>query len=64
MKKDFFNNKIIQDAVIRRLEIIGEAAKNIPKSVKQINKEIPWKKHGRFQRFYNSFLFCCEHISV
>ncbi len=47
-EKDFLDNKIVQDAVIRRLEIIGEATKNIPKSVKQINKEIPWKSMEDF----------------
>ena len=31
-------------AVIRALEIIGEAAKNVPSSVKAENSQIPWKK--------------------
>ncbi|MBI5227693.1 DUF86 domain-containing protein [Candidatus Micrarchaeota archaeon] len=30
-------------AVIRALEIIGEASKNIPEDIKQQNKNIPWK---------------------
>jgi uncharacterized protein with HEPN domain len=30
-------------AVIRALEIIGEAAKNIPKSIRGIYPEIPWE---------------------
>ncbi|WP_198002836.1 HepT-like ribonuclease domain-containing protein [Methanocaldococcus infernus] len=29
-KDEFFTSKILQDAVIRRLEIIGEAIKNLP----------------------------------
>lgn len=33
--KNFLNNKIIQDAVIRRFEIIGEATKNIPPKIKK-----------------------------
>jgi len=32
------------DAVIRNLEIIGEAAKNIPEKVKRENKDIPWRQ--------------------
>lgn len=32
-----------QDAVQRRLEIIGEAVKNLPESLKEEYKEIPWK---------------------
>ena len=33
-----------QDAVIRRLEIIGEAAKNIPGGIRLQYKFVPWKK--------------------
>lgn len=33
-----------QDAVIRRLEIIGEAVKNIPEEFRAKYPEIPWKK--------------------
>ena len=32
------------NAVIRSLEIIGEATKNIPKEIKLKHKEIPWKE--------------------
>jgi len=41
----------LQDAVIRRLEIIGIASKKIPISVKNINKEIPWMKISSFRDF-------------
>ena len=34
----------IQDAIIRRLEIIGEAVKNIPASFRASHLEIPWKQ--------------------
>lgn len=43
-KKDFFNNIQVQDAVIRRLEIIGEAVKNLPEGFKKQNSSIPWEK--------------------
>jgi uncharacterized protein with HEPN domain len=32
-----------QDAVIRQLEIIGEAARLLPDSVKQANPQVPWR---------------------
>ena len=32
------------DAVLRNLEIIGEAAKNIPEEVRSRNAQINWKK--------------------
>ncbi len=43
--EDEFSNSItIQDAVVRRLEIIGEAVKNLPRSFRNKNTKIPWKK--------------------
>ena len=42
--KDFSGNKIVIDAVIRNLEIIGEAAKNLSIRIKSFHKEIPWKE--------------------
>jgi uncharacterized protein with HEPN domain len=33
-----------QDAVIRNLEIIGEAAKNIPESFRRKYPDLPWKE--------------------
>ena len=43
-KEKFDNNTQLQDAVIRRLEIIGEAAKNMPEDVKKEYPEVPWEK--------------------
>ena len=43
-KESFFKDKLRQDAVVRELEIIGEATKNIPDSFRKEYPEIPWKK--------------------
>ncbi|MBE3099517.1 MAG: DUF86 domain-containing protein [Planctomycetes bacterium] len=32
------------DAVVRNLEVIGEAAKNIPEAVRRAGPEVEWKK--------------------
>ena len=39
----FFKNKEKQSAVIRQIEVIGEAAKNLPKEFTGKHPEIPWK---------------------
>ena len=43
-KEDFLKSRQIQDAVIRRLEIIGEATKNIPSSFREDYPDIPWRE--------------------
>lgn len=40
----FFDSVTIQDAVVRRLEIIGEAVKNLPISFRKKYPKIAWKK--------------------
>ncbi|MCD5406356.1 MAG: DUF86 domain-containing protein [Desulfotomaculum sp.] len=41
---DFFKDELIQDGIIRNLEIIGEAVKNIPENIKKQEPGIAWKK--------------------
>jgi uncharacterized protein with HEPN domain len=43
-EKDFYDDTQIQDAVLRRLEIMGEAVKNIPHEFREKYPEIPWNK--------------------
>lgn len=43
-KNDFMQNSMIQDAAIRNLEIIGEAAKCLSKEFKSSYSEVPWRQ--------------------
>ncbi len=43
-KEDFLKSRQIQDAVMRRLEIIGEATKNIPIKFKEEHSDIMWRE--------------------
>ena len=43
-KNDFFARKMVQDAVIRNLEIIGEAVKHISPQTRLLAPEVPWQK--------------------
>ena len=42
-KKSFLKNKEKQSAVIRQIEIIGEAVKNLPRSFKGEYPNTPWE---------------------
>jgi uncharacterized protein with HEPN domain len=43
-ENDFMQNFMVQDAVIRNLEIIGEASKKISSQLKERHQAIPWKQ--------------------
>ncbi|MBN2019067.1 MAG: DUF86 domain-containing protein [Sedimentisphaerales bacterium] len=43
-KEEFFASKGLQDSVIRRIEIMGEAVKNIPQNIRKAHPQVPWKK--------------------
>jgi uncharacterized protein with HEPN domain len=43
-KSDFLKSKQLQDSAIRRIEIIGEAIKNIPNDFKEKYTQIPWRE--------------------
>jgi len=41
---DFSANKLVFDAVVRELEIIGEAANNISDQFQKENPDVPWRQ--------------------
>ncbi|MBW2343918.1 MAG: DUF86 domain-containing protein [Deltaproteobacteria bacterium] len=48
-KEAFFSDSLIQDAVIRNFEVIGEAAKRIPEQYRCEHPEIPWRGLASFR---------------
>ncbi len=42
-RKEFANKTLIQDAVIRQIEIIGEASKQVSSDLKKKSLSVPWK---------------------
>src|SRR5258708_8628849 len=40
---DFLDDSQVQDSVLRRLEVIGEAGKHLPPELRDQHSEIPWK---------------------
>lgn len=43
-EEDFLNNKEKQNAVIRSIEVLGEAAKNVSEDIRKKYPKIEWKK--------------------
>lgn len=41
-RDDFAANDIVQDSVIRQIEIMGEAARQVSEAFRGIHSEIPW----------------------
>jgi len=42
--KKFIQNDMVIDAVLRNLEVFGEAAKGIPDNIKENYPDIPWRR--------------------
>ncbi len=40
----FMKNQLIIDAVVRNFEIIGEASRHIPSSIRRVHPTIPWEQ--------------------
>ncbi len=43
-KEEFMSSELIQDAVIRNLEIVGEATKRVSQGLKEQHQQIPWRQ--------------------
>ena len=43
-KEKLMSNRLKQSAIVREIEIIGEAVKNISKNLKNKHREVEWKE--------------------
>ena len=44
LKDEFYNDEMLQEAVMRKIEIIGEATNRISDDLKNLYPDFPWKK--------------------
>ena len=47
--EQFFADEKTKNAVVKRIEIIGEATKNIPKNIRDKYPNLPWKQMARMR---------------
>jgi len=47
--EDFVEDQKTIDAVVRNIEIIGEATKQIPENIQKEYPEVPWKKMAKMR---------------
>lgn len=47
----FLSTAMIQDAVIRQLEVVGEAAGQVSSAVRSAHPEVPWRSMRGFASF-------------
>jgi len=43
-KQQFLDDELTLDAVLRNLEVLGEAAKQIPAEIRERHLQVPWRR--------------------
>ncbi|MBU1615807.1 DUF86 domain-containing protein [bacterium] len=61
---NFLSDEKTKSAVVWQIQIIGEATKNIPKSIREKYKEIPWKYMARMRDKIAHFYFGVDYDIV
>ena len=58
-EESFMKNDLVQDGVIRQIEIIGEAVKRLSNDITSQSPNVPWQGHRWYARQTHSRLFWC-----
>ncbi len=61
---DFKKNVEKQDAVVRRLEIIGEASSNVSDKIRRDNPDLPWREMKAMRNFISHEYFGIDYDDV
>lgn len=61
---EFINDEKTKSAVVREIEVMGEAAKNIPESIKERYKDIPWSQIAKTRDKIIHFYFGVDYEIV
>lgn len=48
-KEQFYNTCIVQDAVVRNLQVMAESSQRLAEEIKQHYSDIPWKQISGFR---------------
>lgn len=62
--EDFAKDDKTSNAVVRKLEIIGEASKNIPEEIREKYKDLPWSDMARMRDKIIHFYFGIDYEIV
>ncbi|QQE64306.1 DUF86 domain-containing protein [Leptolyngbya sp. BL0902] len=48
-KEVFLRDRMVQDAVIRNFEVMGEAVKRLSMELRKVNDDVPWRQMAGFR---------------
>lgn len=62
--EEFMKDEKTKSAVVRELEVIGEATKNVPERMRREYKDLPWKDMARMRDKIIHFYFGVDYEIV
>lgn len=48
-KEHFYSSRLVQDAVVRNLQVMSESSQRLPEQIKSTYPEIPWRQVSGFR---------------